>query len=385
MEFVTRFFKPPKRSFFLFGPRGTGKSSWTRDHFPQALRIDLLDPAAYRVYASRPETLREFVEGQAGSRSIVIDEVQKVPDLLSVVHALIEEKKGLQFILTGSSARKLKRTGVDLLAGRSLLMTLHPFMAAELGERFSLKQALQQGLLPLVWDSQDAIDILKTYQGLYLREEVQMEGLVRNIGDFGRFLEAISFSHGAILNISNVARECQVGQKTASGYVEILQDLLLAFLIPVFTKRAKRETAAHPKFYYFDAGVFRSLRPRGPLDRTEEIEGAALEGLVIQHLRAWNAYRGEKNTLSYWRTRSGAEVDAIVYGEDGLWAIEVKNSSKVRPEDLRALHSFKEDYPESTTLLLYRGREKIKRNGILCLPCEEFLKQLHPDRVLFQE
>lgn len=380
MEFVPRFLEDPKQSFFLFGPRGTGKTLWTEHCFKDALRINLLEPDTFRLYTSRPERLRELVLGNPNKHQIVIDEVQKVPTLLSAVHTLIEERKGIQFILTGSSARKIKRTGVDLLGGRALISNLHPFMAAELDKDFKLTYALEYGLLPLVLASQNPLDTLKAYQGLYLQEEVQMESLVRNIGNFSRFLEAVSFSHASVLNISNIARECEVGRKTVEGYIEILEDLLLSFKVPVFTKRAKRQMAEHPKLYLFDTGVFRTIRPRGPLDRTEEIEGASLEGLVAQHLRAWNTYRGSKNTLYYWRTRSGVEVDLVLYGENGIWAFEVKNTSKIYPEHLRPLQSFKEDYPESRLIFLYRGKERLQKGSILCLPCEEFLLQLHPKK-----
>lgn len=380
IEYIPRFFKDPKQSFFLFGPRGTGKSFWARHYFKDALWVDLLEPDVFRSYAARPERLRELVEGNPQKRQVVIDEIQKNPLLLNVVHSLIEERKGVRFILTGSSARKIKRTGLDLLGGRALLRNLHPFMAAELGGDFNIDHALQYGLVPLVWFSESPLDTLKAYQGLYLREEVQMEAIVRNIGNFSRFLESFSFSHASVLNISNVARECEVGRKTVEGYIEILEDLLLSFKVHIFSKRAKRELSEHPKLYFFDAGVFRSFRPQGPLDRVEEINGAALEGLVAQHLRAWNSYRGEINTLYYWRTRSGVEVDLVLYGEDGLYAFEVKNTSKIYPEHLRGLQTFKQDYPESKTIFLYRGRERLKKGDILCIPCEEFLLQLHPDK-----
>ncbi len=381
METISRFFNHPKRSYFLFGPRGTGKSTWTRERYDHALRIDLLAPDAFRAFSARPERLRELLEGDPAKKVVVIDEVQKVPALLTVVHQLIEERAAFQFVLTGSSARKLKRTGADLLAGRAVVRTLHPFMAAELGVKFSLPEALKTGLLPLVFGSQNREDKLRAYAGLYLREEVQAEGLVRNIGNFSRFLEALSFSHGSLLNMSEVARECQVERKTVEGYMQILEDLLLCFRVPVFTRRAKRAVIAHSKFYYFDAGVFRSLRPAGPLDRSEEIDGAALEGLVAQHLRAWIAYgkQAESNKLYFWRSRAGSEVDFVLYGPSGFWAIEVKNSSRIRPEDLRPLRAFGEDYPECKLLLIYRGKEKIKRNNILCIPCEEFLTHLRPD------
>ena len=320
MDFLPRVFRPPVQSFFLLGPRGTGKSLWARRQFPDAIWIDLLDPETAREYTARPERLKERVRAEPKKKRVVIDEVQKAPQLLDVVHALIEEKPSRQFVLTGSSARKLKRTGVDLLAGRALLESLHPFLAVELGDDFDLARALEYGLIPLVVASPTPRDVLRTYHALYIREEVQLEGLVRNVAEFSRFLEVISFSHASVLNISNVSRECAVGRKTVESYVGILEDLLIGFRLPVFTRRARRATAAHPKFYLFDAGVFRAIRPRGPLDRPEEIAGAALEGLVVQHLRAWNAYRGLRNELSYWRTRSGVEVDVVVHGEDGFWA-----------------------------------------------------------------
>ncbi len=201
--------------------------------------------------------------------------------------------------------------------------------------------------MPLIWDSDQPGEALKAYTGLYLREEVQMEGLVRQVGQFARFLEAVSFSQAAVLNLAAVARECQVSRKTVEGYLGILQDLLLSFQVPVFTKRAQRHLVSHPKFYWFDAGVFVATRPAGPLDRPEEIAGAALEGLIAQHLRAWIDYTGSDFSLSFWRTKAGSEVDFVVYGRDGFWAVEVKHTGEIRPADLRGLRAFREDYPEA--------------------------------------
>ena len=382
MELIRRFSLPPDKSFFLFGPRGTGKSTWTQAVFKEALRIDLLSPEAFRRYSARPERLREVVEGDSRRKVIIVDEVQKVPALLPLIHALIEEKTGVTFVLTGSSSRKLKRTGADLLAGRAVVRTLHPFMAAEISSSFDLNRALNYGLLPLAWKAKDPDDILRAYAALYVREEVQAEGLVRNVGNFSRFLEAISFSQASLLNLSNVARECEVERKVVESYVHILEDLLLAFRLPVFKKRAERAVAVHPKFYFFDAGVYRSLRPCGPLDRPQEIDGHALEGLVAQHLRAWNAYGGEQNQISFWRTRSGVEVDFVIYGPGNFWAVEVKNADRVRDEELRGLMAFREDYPEAKALFLYRGHERLKRHDIICLPCEDFLKGLVPGEKL---
>ena len=380
METLRRFIRPPEGSFFLFGPRGTGKTTWLRESFPKALFIELLKPDVHRTLSARPERLAEIAEGSP-DEIVVLDEVQRVPELLNVVHELIEQNKDRRFVLTGSSARKLRRGGVDLLAGRAVVRTLHPFMAAEVPS-FDLDRSLEQGLLPLVVASPDPKDVLSAYASLYLDQEVQFEGWVRNIGNFARFLEVMSFSHAQALNLANVARECEVGRKTVAGYLDVLEDLLLSFRLPVFTRRARRATAAHPKFYFFDAGVFVSLRPKGPLDRSHEIAGASLEGLVAQHLRAWAAYSEKNVDLFYWRTRSGVEVDFIVYGEGGFWALEVKNGRNVRRGDLRSLRAFREDYPECEPVFLYRGADRLRIDGIACIPVDEFLRALEPSRGL---
>ena len=381
MEYQIRFFSPPDQSFFLFGPRGTGKSSWMEHSYSEALVVDLLKPDVFREMSARPERLAQLVLANKDRYPVVIDEVQRVPELLNVVHDLIERLPGHRFVLTGSSARKLRRGGVDLLAGRALYRTLHPFMAAELST-FSLEAALVDGLLPVVVAAPRPADVLSAYATLYLEEEVRLEGWARNVGSFARFLEAVSFSHAAVLNVSNVARECQIERKTVTGFIEILEDLLLSFRLPVFSRRARRKTSAHPKFYFFDAGVYRSLRPKGPLDRAQEIDGCAFEGLVAQHLRAWIAYSGRDCELFYWRTRAGVEVDFIVYGEDGFWAVEVKNTATVRSHDLRALRSFRDDYPECQPIFVYRGDQRLLIDGVLCVPGDEFLRSMRPERGL---
>ena len=381
MEITKRFFQIPAQSCFLFGPRGTGKSTWLRDQLPNALYLDLLDPALHRRLAARPERLRELLAGSPGRDTVVVDEVQRVPELLTVVHAVMEEPTPPRFVLTGSSARKLRRGGLDLLGGRALLRTLHPFMAAE-APAFSLDEALRIGLLPLVANAPDPAATLNAYASLYLEQEVRAEGMTRNVGAFARFLEAASFSHGSLLNVSALARECEVERNTAVAYLEILEDLLLAFRLPAFRKRAKRATVARRKLYLFDAGVFRSLRPKGPLDRPGEIEGQALEGLVAQHLRAWAAYSDRAAQLFSWRTRAGTEVDFVVYGEDGIRAFEVKNRARVDSRDLRPLRAFRADYPEAQATLLYRGDERLRIDGIGCVPVDDFLRGLAPGHAL---
>ncbi len=381
MESVIRFFHPLlNHSYFLFGARGTGKSTWTTTAYPDAALIDLLQPDIYRQYKAYPERLREFVLAQPNQSCFIIDEVQKVPELLTVVHSLIEKKQGWCFVLTGSSARKLKREGVDLLAGRAHFNVMHPFMAAELKQAFNLDDSLQQGLLPLVVFSKNPQADLRAYIALYMKEEVQMEGLVRAYDQFSRFLEAISFSQGSVLNYANIGRDCSVSSKTVENYISILEDLLLSFRVQVFTKKAKRNLSSHAKFYYFDAGVYRSIRPKGPLDYPELITGHALETLVAQHLRAWLSYSQKQGELYFWRTKSGLEVDFIVYGEIGFYALEIKNSRLVKPEDLRGLREFKKDYPESQCIFLYRGEDRLQKGDVLCYPLEKFLLQLTPDQ-----
>ena len=380
MNLATRFLEPPSGSFFLFGPRGTGKTTWLKNRFEDATYFDLLRPQVHRQLAARPERLAEAVAARPEAVTVV-DEVQRLPELLNVVHALIEEYPKARFVLTGSSARKLRRGGVDLLGGRAALRSMHPFMAAELGS-FDLDSALRHGMLPLVVAADDPAEVLDAYVSLYIDQEVRAEAAVRNIGDFARFVEVLSFSHGALLNVAAVAREAEVQRKTAAGYVDLLEDLLLGYRVPVFSRRAKRRAASHPKFYLFDAGVFRSVRPMGPLDRPVEAEGPALEGLVMQHLRAWCAYSSNRHKLYFWRTAAGSEVDCVVYGDTGLWAFEVKNGTRVHRTDLRHLRAFRADYPESEVALLYRGDRELLIDGIRCLPVEGFLPGVRPNDAL---
>ena len=377
-----RFLTLPRGSFLLFGPRGTGKTTWLRSVLPDAVTVDLLMPDEYRRMSARPERLAERLRGAPPGCDVVVDEIQRVPELLNVVHVLIQSGIGRRFILAGSSARKLRRGGVNLLAGRAVVGSMHPFMAGEMGNRFDLDASLDLGTVPTVVSSPDPPSALAAYAALYVEQEVRAEGLARDIGSFSRFLEAAAFSHAATLNVSEVARECETSRSTVAGYLELLEDLLLSFRLPVFTRRAKRRLVAHPRFFYFDCGVFRSLRPAGPFDRPAEIAGPALEGLVAQHLRAWIAYSKSDARLYYWRTRGGAEVDFVLYGTPGLWALDVMNADRVRPADLRGLTAFGDEYPEARRVLLYRGEHRLLRREILCLPVEPFLKGLNPDRDL---
>jgi predicted AAA+ superfamily ATPase len=365
---------PATGSFFLLGPRGTGKSTWVDATLPRALKVDLLKESTYAELLGHADRLEAMADAHGGG-VIVIDEVQKLPALLDEVHRLIERRR-LRFVLTGSSARKLKRSGANLLAGRARTLTMHPFTAAELGKKFDLSHAIRFGMLPSAWTGRDPAEYLKGYVGTYLREEVQHEALVRNLAAFNRFLEAASFSQGGVLNMQAVAADCGINRKTIENHFDLLEDLLLAVRVPVFTRRAKRKLITHPKFYFFDAGVYRAIRPRGPLDTDDEIDGAAIETLVLESLRAENANHDLGYQIYFWRTADQREVDFVLYGERGLHAFEVKRTARFREDDLAPLRLFCADYPEASGCLFYGGRQRYKFGPIEVVPLREGLADL---------
>ena len=364
----------PDESCFLLGPRGTGKSTWVKQVLPTALRIDLLKESTYAELLGHGDRLEALADGR-GADTIVVDEIQKLPALLDEVHRLIENR-GFRFVLTGSSARKLKRSGANLLAGRARTLTMHPFTVAELAARFDLRHAIRFGMLPSVWVRSNPAAYLKSYVGTYLREEVQQEALVRNVAAFNRFLEAASFSQASVLNVQGVAAECAVSRKTVESYFDLIEDLLLAVRIPVFRRRAKRKLTAHPKFYFFDTGVYRALRPRGPLDTDDEIDGAAIETLVLELLRAENANHDLGYDIFFWRTADDREVDFVLYGERGLHAFEIKRSSRFAESDLGGLQLFCADYPEARACLFYGGTKHYRFGPIDVMPLAKGLASL---------
>jgi predicted AAA+ superfamily ATPase len=371
---IARSRRLPKGSCFLFGPRGTGKSTWIEAVLPGALYVDLLDQATFLELTGHAERLAAMADARR-TKTVVIDEVQKLPALLDEVHRLIETRR-FRFVLTGSSARKLRRSGTNLLAGRARTIEMHPFTASELKSRWKLGHAIRYGMLPTVWVDDDPAEYLKAYVGTYLKEEVQQEALVRNLASFTRFLEAASLSQGAVLNVQAVAADCGINRKTVENHFDLLEDLLLAVRVPVFQRRAKRKMTSHPKFYFFDAGVFRAIRPRGVLDSAEEIDGAAIETLLVQSLRAENANTGLGYEMSFWRTAANEEVDVVMYGERGLHAFEVTRSSIFRETDLRGLRLFCTDYPEARGHLFYGGARRYQFDRIQVLPFAEAITRL---------
>ena len=370
-----RLFKPPQgQSYFLLGPRGTGKSCFVEQAYRGSLYFDLLESSTYNELLAAPDRLAGRIPSDHDGW-VVIDEIQKIPALLDEIHRLIE-KRGLKFVLTGSSARALKRKGANLLAGRALTCKMYPLTAEELGEAFDLGYSLQYGHLPSVWDLKQPNRFLQSYVQTYLQEEIRQEGLTRNLPAFNRFLEAAAFSQASLLNVTEVARECAVNRKVAESYFSILRDTLLSRELPVFARRAKRKLISRIKFYFFDAGVFRALRPRGPLDSKEEVSGIALETLVLQEIAAQNDYKQWGYDLYYWRTQQSVEVDFVLYGERGLKAIEVKSSAHLRKEDFKGLRQFKKDYPEADTILVHAGEQKHYEEDIAVVPAGEFLREM---------
>jgi len=365
---------PENKSFFLFGPRGTGKTTWVKQAFPNAVYIDLLESRLFNDLLADPQRLVNFIPNNFNDW-IIIDEVQKIPELLNEVHRLIEKYK-YKFILTGSSARKLRRKGPNLLAGRALNYSMHPLTAIELGKDFDLNHSLMFGNLPSVYVESNPKGYLESYIKTYLQEEIQQEGLTRNLSGFSRFLEAASFSQGSVLNSSEVSRECAIERKVVDNYFTILEDLLLAYKIPIFTKRAKRRLVAHPKFYFFDVGIYRTLRPMGPLDAPEEVGGISFESLLFQELKAINDYYDLGYKIYYWRTSNNLEVDFVLYGERGLKAFEIKRRGKVPSSELRGLKAFLKDYPTAKAYYIYGAERRMSEGDIDIIPLDYALKNL---------
>ncbi|MEE8057785.1 MAG: ATP-binding protein [Pseudomonadales bacterium] len=367
--------KTPK-SFFLFGPRGTGKTTWLKDQLPQSLFINLLQAEFYTLLLANPSKLKDLIPPD-NDDWIIIDEVQRIPALLNEVHHLIESKN-YRFILTGSSARTLRRKGVNLLAGRALTYYMHPITVTEQESEFDIQQSLQFGHLPARFSEANPFKYLKDYVQTYLREEVMQESLTRNIAHFCRFLEVASFSQGETISVSDIAREAQIERSVADNYFSILEDLLIAMRLPVFSRKAKRKLMTQKKFYYFDVGIFKAIRPLGPLDSAAEIDRPALETLVLQELRAINDYQDYGYQIYYWRTKNNLEIDFVLYGPNGLLAIEVKRSSHIQYKETRALREFKKDYPPAQCYVFYGGPVTLYQEHLTLIPIEQALQEI-PD------
>ena len=365
-----------QQTCFLWGPRQTGKSTLIRTLYPRARRYDLLLADVYRALIDRPELIREEclaagLDGESQVDPIVIDEVQRIPELLNEVHWLAENK-GLRFLLCGSSARKLKRGGGNLLGGRAVRYQLHPLVSAEIPD-FSLEKALNAGLLPRHYLSARPRRLIQAYVGDYLREEIAAEALTRNIPAFSRFLEVAALSNGELINYNTIAAECGVSAPTVKGYFQILEDTLIGRFVPTFRRRAKRRVVVAPRFYFFDVGVVAHLTGRGQIQPGSELFGRAFEHFIYMEVSAYSSYSGAFYPVSYWRTTSGFEVDFIF----GDVALEVKSTSRIQDRHLKGIRAFKEEFNMARYLVVSRDASPRRTpDGILILPWRDFLDQL---------
>lgn len=377
--------KVPEKSFFLFGPRGTGKSTWLEESYPGALYVDLLKNKTYLELFRNPEILTQMIEG-INPEWVIIDEIQRLPILLNEVHALIfKYKNKIKFALTGSSARKLKRHEVNMLAGRAITRHFFTLTSFELGKDFNIEQVLKYGTLPISVNNEkieDKIDFLESYVETYLREEIQQEALVRNLLSFNRFLSISAILNAQQLNLSNIARETGISRSTVQGYFSILEDTLIGDLLPAFQLRAKVKEVAAPKFYFFDPGVVRTLSGQLRTPLSNEEKGFLFETFIYGELKAANHYLGLGREFYYWKTPSGNEVDFICKKGNDVIGIEVKSSTSWKDSYNQGLSVLLEENKISTGIGVYLGDKKLKKNNITIYPLADFLSGLHSFKIL---
>jgi len=358
-----------KKSYFLFGPRQTGKTWLIRETLQDCKVYNLLDSGIFLKLSQSPARIRQELRPE--DRIIIIDEVQKLPQLLDEVQLLMEEK-GIRFLLTGSSARKLRRGGINLLGGRARVRYLHPLVYNELGDAFDLVRALDIGLLPSIYLSDSPWEDLQSYAGIYLREEIAAEAAVRNIPAFSRFLTVAALSHGQIINQTNIASDAQVSRNLVHEYYEILKDTLLGMELPAWKKTVKRKPASTSKFYFFDSGVARFFQRRKGLQLGSTEAGEAFESYIFHELRTFLDY-GQGGDLCYWRSTSGHEVDFIL---NDSAAIEIKAKSNVANHDLKGLRALREETALKRYMVVSLEDTPRTVDGIEIVPWRLFLGML---------
>ena len=378
-----RLLSSPTRAAFLFGPRGTGKTTWIRDRFPTAVTYDLLDTREALRLSKTPDALyRELVVLPAGSWA-VIDEVQKVPELLNEVHRLIEAN-GLRFVLSGSSARKLRRRGVNLLAGRAITTTLFPLVSAELDFELDVERALSYGTLPMALVDDDPLDYLRTYAETYLVQEVQAEALTRSLGAFARFLEIAARQNAQATNATSIARDAGIDRRTVQSHFGILTDTLIGYWLPAWKLKSATKQVQQSKFYFFDGGVVRALSGRLPYPPTQEERGPLVETFILNEIRAFLSYSGRHYRPHYWRSYDGAEVDVLCETGAGFVAIEIKAAARWDRRFNRGLHRVRQhlDQHETTCYGVYLGQRTARWDDVRILPVLDFLKGLWNGEIL---
>ena len=374
---LSRIIKAPEQSFFLLGPRGSGKSTWLRATFPDAHVIDLLSEETYQRLLANPGHFADELRAVPTGRWVIVDEVQRLPNLLNEVHRFMEEKR-LNFVLCGSSARKLKRAGVNLLAGRALHRSMHPFAPEELGAHFELEEVLRYGSLPIVWDSSAKQETLSAYARLYLKEEIQAEALVRNLPGFARFLPIAALFHGQTVNVTNIAREAGVARTTVTGYLDVLEETLLCFRLPAYEAKLRVRERKLPKWYWCDPGIMRAMK-RATGGVAPEERGALFEGMVAQLLRAYKDYRGICDEMYYWAPsgRSRTEVDFLLVQGAEFVAVEVKSGNTFTETWCKGLRAVSQLEGLRRRIIVYpRGPILRTRDGIDVFSFQHFADQL---------
>lgn len=357
---------------FLFGARQTGKSTLLKERFKGAIYYDLLNPDIRKAFKRNPNSLKEALWDRAAGTLVIIDEIQKVPELLDIVHSLMVDK-GLWFILSGSSSRKLKRSGANTLGGRAIPETLFPLVWPEVTD-FQLDRAIQNGMIPRHYMVEDATKRLSGYVKVYMDEEIREEGEVRELDAFERFMEVAAISDGEILNYSNIASDCGVSAKTVKSYFQILYDTLIGYEIPAYRKEIKRRIIQAPRFYYFDVGLANYLLGRHSLKRGTDAYGHAFEHLVIQEIIAYKGYNDKREEISYWHTYDKKEVDAVI--GDAKVGIEIKSSEQLKTKHKAGLKAFKEEHPECRLILVSLDPITRKSGDVELIYVLDFLKML---------
>jgi uncharacterized protein len=365
-------------SAFLWGARQTGKSTLLKALYPDSLYFDLLLSNEFERFQRNPSLLKEIIEAAKPSGPVIVDEIQRIPSLLNDVHWLIENNK-IQFILSGSSPRKILGSGGNLLGGRAVRYELYPLTYAEISD-FDLIKALNSGLLPRHYLSSSPQKLLSAYIGSYLKDEIMAEAKIRNISSFSRFLEIAAFSNGEIVNYANIASDCGISAPTVKEYFQILEDTMTGRFLPSFQKKPKRRVILSPKFYYFDLGIAGYLLKRGKLEFGSEAFGRAFEHFIYQELYAHCSYSDLNYPISYWRTASQLEVDFIL--GDHEVAIEVKSTNQANPRHHKNLKSFAEEYSVKKCILVTNDPQPRISEGIFILPWKNFLDQLWADQII---
>ena len=381
-KYYDRILKPPASSFFLFGPRGVGKSTWARNHFKDAYRIDLLNEQLYQEYLTIPANFAAELTARENNSWVLVDEIQRIPNLLNEVHRFIEEKH-IKFVLLGSSARKLKQYGTNLLAGRAIRKIMFPLLPQELGADYDLHKILEHGSLPIIWNSPDIKESLRAYVELYLKEEIKAEALVRNLPGFARFLPIAALFHGESISVSSIARDSGTARSTVSGFLEILEDTLMTIRLPGFEGKLRVRERKHPKLYWLDPGIVRAVKKQfGPIALEEK--GALLEGWVLSLLRAYQDTFDLYDEIYYWSpvSSNSTEVDFLLERVGEYLAIEIKSADVFHSRFLTGLRAISCLKNLVRRLLIYTGDRVLKtEDGIEIWPLGYLLNAIQENRL----